>query len=193
MTPFHACLLLLSVLYFTHRPTCIKSASMDPAKINTPDIKDMNIDNITENTILINSQGDSERVKYLFERLVTHLHDFARETRLSTKEWKTALDFLVSVGQISSNVRHVSFFPPIHPNLHYPGIPSILMCKFRSSSSFPMSSASPSSSFPSPSSATNTRQPHGSCQTGFAALRFEMQEGTKRKMRRIPITIGKQG
>lgn len=81
---------------------------MDPAKINTPDIKDMNIDNITENTILINSQGDSERVKYLFERLVTHLHDFARETRLSTTEWKTALDFLVSVGQISSDVRHVS-------------------------------------------------------------------------------------
>ena len=74
----------------------------------------MNIDNITENTILINSQGDSERVKYLFERLVTHLHDFARETRLSTKEWKTALDFLVSVGQISSDVRHVSYFH--HPS-----------------------------------------------------------------------------
>lgn len=83
---------------------------MDP-KPSTPDIKDMNIDNITENTILINSQGDSERIKCLFERLVTHLHDFARETRLSTKEWKAALDFLVSVGQISSDVRHVSLLP----------------------------------------------------------------------------------
>lgn len=81
---------------------------MDRSKVNVPDVKDMNIDNITENTILINSQGDNERVNYLFERLVTHLHDFARETRLSTTEWKTALDFLVSVGQISSDVRQVS-------------------------------------------------------------------------------------
>lgn len=81
---------------------------MDPTKVNVPDVKDMSIDNITQNTILINSQCESERVKYLFERLVTHLHDFARETRLSTQEWKTALDFLVAVGQISSDVRHVS-------------------------------------------------------------------------------------
>jgi hypothetical protein len=80
---------------------------MDPTKVNVPDVKDMNSNNITENTILINSQGENERVKYLFERLVTHLHDFARETRLSTQEWRAALDFLVSVGQISSDVRHV--------------------------------------------------------------------------------------
>jgi protocatechuate 3,4-dioxygenase beta subunit len=40
------------------------------------------------------------------ERLVTHLHDFARETRLSTNEWMAALNFLVQVGQISSDVRH---------------------------------------------------------------------------------------
>ncbi|OBT81482.1 hypothetical protein VE02_09267 [Pseudogymnoascus sp. 03VT05] len=79
---------------------------MDPTEVNIPDVKDMNIDNITKNTILINSQGPDARVKYLLERLVTHLHDFARETRLSTTEWKTALDFLVSVGQISSDVRH---------------------------------------------------------------------------------------
>ncbi|OBT71063.1 hypothetical protein VF21_10117 [Pseudogymnoascus sp. 05NY08] len=79
---------------------------MDPSEVNVPDVKDMNIDNITQNTILINSQCESERVKYLFERLVTHLHDFARETRLSTQEWKVALDFLVGVGQISSDDRH---------------------------------------------------------------------------------------
>lgn len=89
---------------------------MDPTEVNIPDVKDMNIDNITTNTILINSQGPDARVKYLLERLVTHLHDFARETRLSTTEWKTALDFLVSVGQISSDVRHVgAFFCRKHP------------------------------------------------------------------------------
>lgn len=72
-----------------------------------PDMKDMTIDNITENTILINSQGPDARLKFVLERLVTHLHDFARETRLSTNEWMAALNFLVQVGQISTDVRHV--------------------------------------------------------------------------------------
>lgn len=56
------------------------------------------------------------------ERLVTHLHDFARETRLSMKEWMAALDFLVQVGQISSDVRHVSLIPYIRQQipLSYP-------------------------------------------------------------------------
>ena len=71
-------------------------------------MKDMNTDNITKNTILINSQGHDKRLQYLMERMVTHVHDFARETRLSTKEWKAGLDFLVQIGQISTDVRHVS-------------------------------------------------------------------------------------
>ena len=82
---------------------------MDPSQVNVPPMKDLNIDNITENTVLINSQGPDQRLTYVLERLVTHLHDFARETRLSTKEWMAALNFLVSVGQISTDVRHVSF------------------------------------------------------------------------------------
>ncbi|KAF7870448.1 hypothetical protein EAF04_004192 [Stromatinia cepivora] len=79
---------------------------MDPNQTTIPPMKDLTIDNITENTIRINSQGSDERLTYVMERLVTHLHDFARETRLSTKEWMAALDFLVKVGQISSDVRH---------------------------------------------------------------------------------------
>ena len=75
--------------------------------MKVPPMKNLTIDNITENTILINSQGPDPRIKYVLERLVTHLHDFARETRLSTKEWMAALNFLVAVGQISSDVRHV--------------------------------------------------------------------------------------
>ncbi|KAH8601219.1 Intradiol ring-cleavage dioxygenase [Bisporella sp. PMI_857] len=71
-----------------------------------PPMKDLSIDNITENTVIINSQGDDLRLTYVMERLVTHLHDFARETRLSAKEWMAALNFLVRVGQISSDVRH---------------------------------------------------------------------------------------
>ncbi|EXF85789.1 dioxygenase [Colletotrichum fioriniae PJ7] len=73
---------------------------------NTPELLDLTIDNITPNTVRINSQSDNARLKYLMERLVTHLHDFARETRLSTDEWMAALNFLVGCGQISSDVRH---------------------------------------------------------------------------------------
>ena len=73
-----------------------------------PELLDLTIDNITPNTNRINSQCDDPRLKYLMERLVTHLHDFARETRLSTDEWMLALNFLVGCGKISSDVRHVS-------------------------------------------------------------------------------------
>jgi len=79
---------------------------MDPTSINVPPMKDLTIDNITENTIVINSQSSDQRLTYVMERLVTHLHDFARETRLSTDEWMAALNFLVKVGQTSTDVRH---------------------------------------------------------------------------------------
>ncbi|KAH6699705.1 Intradiol ring-cleavage dioxygenase [Leptodontidium sp. MPI-SDFR-AT-0119] len=79
---------------------------MDPSKVNVPLMKDLTIDNITENTVAINSQSSDQRLTYVMERLVTHLHNFARETRLSTTEWMAALNFLVRVGQISTDVRH---------------------------------------------------------------------------------------
>ncbi|KAJ9618921.1 hypothetical protein H2203_008737 [Taxawa tesnikishii (nom. ined.)] len=68
-------------------------------------MKDLTTDNITENVHDINAQCQNRRVRFLFERLVTHLHDFARETRLSTDEWMTACDWLTDVGQISTDLR----------------------------------------------------------------------------------------
>ncbi|KAI0172759.1 dioxygenase [Hypoxylon sp. FL1284] len=76
------------------------------ASTKVPALLDLTIDNITPNTNRINSQCQDPRLKYLMSRLVTHLHDFARETRLSTDEWMAALNFLVGCGQISSDVRH---------------------------------------------------------------------------------------
>ena len=73
-----------------------------------PQLKDMTVDSITENTIGTNSQCPDPRMKYVLERLVSHLHDFARETRLSTKEWEAGYKFLTAVGQICSDVRQVS-------------------------------------------------------------------------------------
>jgi protocatechuate 3,4-dioxygenase beta subunit len=71
-----------------------------------PALLDLTIDNITPNTIAINNQTSDDRLRYLMSRLVSHLHDFARETRLSTDEWMAALLFLVATGQISSDVRN---------------------------------------------------------------------------------------
>jgi len=77
---------------------------MDPEKIQIPQLKNLTADNITENVITINNvNNDNARVRYVLERLVVHLHDFARETRLSTKEWMAALEFMTAAGKVSIN------------------------------------------------------------------------------------------
>lgn len=48
---------------------------------------DLTAENITAHTIATNSQGPSLRLRYILDSLVTHLHDFARETQLTTEEW----------------------------------------------------------------------------------------------------------
>ncbi|KAM5352764.1 hypothetical protein ACJ41O_005486 [Fusarium nematophilum] len=70
-----------------------------------PPMKDLTIDNITDNVKILNNQCSDARVRYLFDRLVSHLHDFARETRLSIHEWQTGLDFITAAGQISDDLR----------------------------------------------------------------------------------------
>jgi hypothetical protein len=70
-------------------------------------LKDLTIENITDNVHAINSQCGSPRLKYILERTVTHLHDLAKEVRLTTDEWMTTLLFLTKVGQISSDTRQV--------------------------------------------------------------------------------------
>ncbi|KAK3681249.1 Intradiol ring-cleavage dioxygenase [Podospora appendiculata] len=78
---------------------------MDFSQVKLPPIMDMNADTITENTIAMNSGNPDLRSKYVLERLVHHLHDFARETRLSTAEWSQGIQFLTAVGQICTDVR----------------------------------------------------------------------------------------
>jgi protocatechuate 3,4-dioxygenase beta subunit len=79
---------------------------MDLSKADkVPVLKDLTADNITENVVRINSQCDNARLKYITERLVAHLHDFARETRLSTQEWEAGIRFLTDVGKKCSDVR----------------------------------------------------------------------------------------
>ncbi|MFB7493760.1 dioxygenase [Streptomyces sp. NPDC056161] len=65
---------------------------------------------LTEETITAAVQGtfagaSDARLRELFVSLVQHLHDFARETRLTSEEWFTAVDFLERVGHLSSPTR----------------------------------------------------------------------------------------
>jgi len=46
-----------------------------------------------------------ERFRQLFVCLVKHLHDFAREVRLTDDEWFTAMDFLERAGKFSTPTR----------------------------------------------------------------------------------------
>jgi len=79
---------------------------MDPSQISIPPLKNLTTENITENVHLINTHNQpSPRLSYVLERLVTHLHDFARETRLSTQEWMEGIQFLTKTGQTCTDVR----------------------------------------------------------------------------------------
>jgi hydroxyquinol 1,2-dioxygenase len=66
--------------------------------------------NLTEQTITEAVQrsfdtSTDERFRQLFVCLVQHLHDFAREMRLTGDEWFTAMDFVERLGKISSPTR----------------------------------------------------------------------------------------
>jgi len=86
-------------------------------KADVPILKDLTIDNITENVHLINAQTPDARLKYVLERLVSHMHDFARETRLSTEEWMAGIEFLTAVGKKCTDVRQASIFPSQSKNI----------------------------------------------------------------------------
>ena len=60
---------------------------------------------ITEEVLRTFDTSTDERFRQLFVSLVQHLHDFAREWRLTGDEWFAAIDFLERVGKISSPTR----------------------------------------------------------------------------------------
>lgn len=51
------------------------------------------------------AQTPDNRLKFVFERLVSHLHQFIREVRLTEEEWRTAVEFLAEAGRISDDRR----------------------------------------------------------------------------------------
>ncbi|RYC76726.1 hypothetical protein BFJ63_vAg20397, partial [Fusarium oxysporum f. sp. narcissi] len=66
---------------------------------------DLGEDSITQAVIDINANNPDARFKFVMERLVMHLHGFARETRLSTSEWMATIQFLTATGQKCTELR----------------------------------------------------------------------------------------
>jgi hydroxyquinol 1,2-dioxygenase len=62
-------------------------------------------DNITEHALQRWSTAHDERTRELLTGLVQHLHDFAREVRLTEAEWMAAIQWLTRTGQISDEKR----------------------------------------------------------------------------------------
>src|SRR6201995_523333 len=66
--------------------------------------------NLTEHTITAAVQATfdtptDERFRQVLVSLVQHLHDFARDVRLTGDEWFTAMNFIERMGKISSPTR----------------------------------------------------------------------------------------
>lgn len=66
-----------------------------------------NIDehNITEAVIARFADCGDARLKQIFTSLVTHLHDFVRETKLTEEEWMQGIQFLTATGQMCDDTR----------------------------------------------------------------------------------------
>ena len=64
----------------------------------------------TEDTVTAEAVGSlggthDPRLRTLLTSLIHHLHAFARETRLTQREWETAVEFLTSTGQTCTDTR----------------------------------------------------------------------------------------
>ncbi|GAA6036593.1 hypothetical protein JCM8097_001242 [Rhodosporidiobolus ruineniae] len=83
----------------------IKSGAPNVDLSLLPNLNDMSPESITKNVHAINSLCTNPRQKFLFEKLVSHIHDFAREVSLTSEEWMTAIQFLTATGKICSDLR----------------------------------------------------------------------------------------
>jgi hypothetical protein len=58
---------------------------------------DLTIDNLTPHVIKLSSNIESERLKFVFAKLIQYSHDFVRDTKLTTAEWEAAWQYLTEV------------------------------------------------------------------------------------------------
>jgi hydroxyquinol 1,2-dioxygenase len=60
---------------------------------------------LVDNVVASFDACEDPRLKELMISLVTHLHSFIRETRLTEQEWGIAIEFLTAAGHITDDVR----------------------------------------------------------------------------------------
>jgi len=80
-----------------------KQHGIDLSKL--PQNMNMTPSSITENVHAMNANCENERTKFIFRNLIDHLHDFVRETALTTEEWMTAINFLTETGKKCTDIR----------------------------------------------------------------------------------------
>lgn len=68
-------------------------------------MKNLDEHTITQAVLTRNADTSDARLREIMSSLVHHLHDFARQTRLTEDEWEKGISFLTSVGQICSPTR----------------------------------------------------------------------------------------
>lgn len=60
---------------------------------------------LTKTVLASFADTDDPRHKEVMKSLVTHLHDFIRDVRLTEEEWNAAIEFLTAVGHITDDKR----------------------------------------------------------------------------------------
>ncbi len=62
-------------------------------------------DTVTDEAVGILGADTDPRLRELLSALIRHVHDFARETRLTQAEWERAIGFLTATGQTCTDTR----------------------------------------------------------------------------------------
>lgn len=68
-------------------------------------MKTLTAEGITRTAISRTSACENPRLKQIIRSLIRHLHEFAREVRLTPDEWFTGIQFLTDVGHITDEKR----------------------------------------------------------------------------------------
>jgi protocatechuate 3,4-dioxygenase beta subunit len=66
---------------------------------------DAELRDVTERTLRSFDAAPDERLRFLLQSLVTHLHGFVREAEPTVEEWKQAIAFLTATGQKCDDLR----------------------------------------------------------------------------------------
>jgi len=68
-------------------------------------LRNLNEDTITQAVLARHAQAPDARLKVVMTSLVQHLHEFAREVKLTEAEWAAGIEFLTATGHITDDKR----------------------------------------------------------------------------------------